>query len=158
MAAEGYGTGTVVTAIPGAGIDAIDWTLDNWGQVLLACPDRAMAVGKTPFQPIYQWTPGASKATVITSAPPVNDGIFVAMPERQIIAWGSTQTGIQDPLLINWCDVGNYNQWIPLVTNQAGSFRIPKGSRIVGCIQGPQQGYQADIDLWAMQYGPACRS
>jgi hypothetical protein len=149
----GYGTGTPVSPAVGPAIDAIDWTLDNWGEVLIACPDRDQPFQATPFQPIYQWDVDSSSATIITAAPPVNDGIFVAMPQRQIVAWGSTQTGIQDPLLINWCDVGNYNQWIPTVTNQAGSFRIPKGSRIVGCAQGPQQAIiWTDIDVWSMQY------
>jgi hypothetical protein len=85
-----------------------------------------------------------------------NAGIFVAMPQRQIIAWGSTFNGVQDPLLIRWCDIENYEQWIALPTNQAGSYRIPKGSKIVGCIQGPQQGLiWTDLALWAMQYvGP----
>lgn len=149
----GYGTGTPVTPSVGPAIDAIDWTLDNFGEILIACPDRLFPTDGTQFQPIYQWDEGAAQATIITNAPPVNDGIFVAMPQRQIVAWGSTQTGIQDPLLISWCDIGNFNQWIPLVTNQAGSFRIPKGSRIVGCVQGPQQAIVwTDIDVWSMQY------
>lgn len=149
----GYGTGTPVTPSVGPAIDAIDWTLDNFGEILIACPDRVFPADGTQFQPIYQWDDGAASATIITNAPPVNDGIFVAMPQRQIVAWGSTQTGIQDPLLISWCDIGNFNQWIPLVTNQAGSFRIPKGSRIVGCFQGPQQAIVwTDIDVWSMQY------
>jgi hypothetical protein len=39
------------------------------------------------------------------------------------------------------------------VTNQAGSYRIPKGSRIVTAAQGPQQGLiLTDIDAWSMQY------
>ena len=152
----GYGTGTSVSPSQGAAIDAIDWTLDNFGEILIACPDRAAPVNGTPFQPIYQWPIGSAQATIITNAPPVNDGVFVAMPQRQIVAWGSTQTGIQDQLLINWCDVGNFNQWIALVTNQAGSYRIPKGSSIVGAVQGPQQGIiWTDIDCWSMQYiGP----
>jgi len=149
----GYGTGPPVTPSVGPAIDAIDWTLDNFGEVLIACPDRNQPFQATPFQPIYQWDEGAAQATIITNAPPVNDGIFVAMPQRQIVAWGSTQTGIPDPLLISWCDVGNFNQWIPLVTNQAGSFRIPKGSKIVACVQGPQQGIVwTDVDVWSMQY------
>jgi hypothetical protein len=75
------------------------------------------------------------------------------MPQRQIIAWGSTFTGIPDPLLIRWCDIQNYSQWIAQSTNQAGSYRITKGSRIVGCIQGPQQGLVwTDLSVWAMQY------
>jgi hypothetical protein len=108
--------------------------------------------------PIYQWNPTVSSpvATVIPTAPPVNDGMFVAMPQRQIIAWGSTFTGVKDPLLIRWCDVNNYDVWNALITNQAGSYRIPKGSKIVQCIQGPQQGLVwTDIGIWAMQYvGP----
>jgi hypothetical protein len=152
----GYGTGTNVQPATGPPIDAIDWTLDNFGSYLIAVPDRVAAANGTPFQPIYQWNPGAAQATIITNAPPFNDGAFVAMPQRQIVAWGSTQTGIQDPLLINWCDVNNPNQWIALVTNQAGSFRIPTGSKIVGCLQGPQQALVfTDIDVYAMQYiGP----
>jgi hypothetical protein len=152
----GYGSGTQVVPSTGVPIDAIDWNLSNWGDILIANPDRRPPPDGTPFQPIYQWEVGAAQATIITNAPPVNDGIFVAMPQRQIVAWGSTQTGVQDPLLISWCDVGNFNQWIPLVTNQAGSYRIPKGSRIVGALQGPQQALiWTDLAVWSMQYiGP----
>lgn len=152
----GYGTGNPVTPTTGNPIDALDWTLDNWGEILIACADRVPVPSSPQYQPIYAWDVTAQQATVIPQAPPVNDGIFVAMPQRQIIAWGSTQTGVQDPLLINWCDVNNFNQWIALATNQAGSFRIPRGSRIVGAVQGPQQGIiWTDIDAWSMQYiGP----
>lgn len=114
-----------------------------------------ISIQSAPFQPIYQWEPVTNSltATVIPQAPPVNDGIFVAMPQRQIIAWGSTFTGVQDPLLIRWCDVDNYGSWIANVTNQAGSYRLSKGSKIVGCIQASQQGLVwTDIGLWSMQY------
>lgn len=145
----GFGTGVpqAVTNLPP--ITAIDWTLDNWGEVLVASPFGGA---------IFTWNPtsGDETALVIPEAPPVNNGMFVAMPQRQIIAWGSTFTGIVDPLLIRWCDVNNYNQWIASITNQAGSYRIPKGSRIIQCIQGPQQGLVwTDLGVWAMQYiGP----
>lgn len=148
----GYGTGTAVVPSTGDPIEATDWSLDNWGEVLLASPVNDYT---PPFQPIYQWaaSSGAPFATIIPNAPPVNDGFFVAMPQRQIVAWGSTFNGIQDPLLIRWCDVNNYNDWIGTVLNQAGSYRLPKGSKIVGCIQGPQQGLVwTDIGVWSMQY------
>ena len=150
----GYGTGISLTPALGTSIAATDWTLDNWGEILIACAKGTSSDG-VAFTGIYQWDPtsGSPIATVIPQAPPVNDGIFVAMPQRQIIAWGSTFTGIQDPLLIRWCDVNNFNSWIAQITNQAGSFRIPKGSKIVGCIQGPQQGLVwTDLALWSMQY------
>jgi len=86
-------------------------------------------------------------------APKVNEGCFVAMPQRQIIAYGSTFTGIKDPLLVRWCDIGNFTSWVGTVANQAGSFRIPKGSRIVSGLQGPQQGVLwTDLSVFSMQY------
>ena len=151
----GYGSGTAVVPNTGTAVAASDWALDNWGKVLLSCPVTAI----TPsFRPIYQWDAeaGSPTATVIPTAPVVNETFFVAMPQRQIIAMGSTFTGVQDPLLIRWCDVNNYNSWTATVTNQAGSYRLPKGSRIVGGIQGPQQGLiWTDLGVWSMQYiGP----
>jgi hypothetical protein len=146
----GYGTGTNVTPGIGTPIGATDWTLDNFGEVLLACP-----INGTLFQPIYAWDPlsGSPTASVIANAPPLNDGFFVAMPERQIVAWGSTETGIQDPLLVRWCDVASFNNWIGTPIDQAGAFRLTRGSKIVGGIQGPQQGLLwTDLDLWSMQY------
>ena len=145
----GYGSGSPPDPDVGTPINAVDWTLDNWGEILIACPYGG---------PIYYWSPagGAEIALAIANAPSVNEGMFVAMPQRQIIAWGSTFTGIIDPLLIRWCDVNNFDSWIALITNQAGSYRIPKGSRIVQCVQGPQQGLiWTDLGVWAMQYaGP----
>jgi len=78
------------------------------------------------------------------------------MPERQIVAWGSSFTLSADPLSIRYSDVGNIQSWTATSLNQAGSYRIPTGSKIVVCIQGPQQGLiWTDLDVWAMQYvGP----
>lgn len=147
----GYGTGGVATFTFNSGVPiaATDWTLDNWGSDLIACP-----VGG----PLFSWSPKSSSAVanLIFGAPITNDGAFVAMPQRQVVAWGSTFEGVQDPLLIRWSDVGDYNTWTATLTNQAGSYRLPKGSKIVGCIQGPQQGLVwTDLAIWAMQYvGP----
>lgn len=145
----GYGTGVAPTASTGTPINAIDWTLDNLGSNLIACPLNG---------PIYEWTAnsGQTVAQIIPEAPNVNAGMFIAMPQRQVVAWGSTFDGIQDPLLIRWSDVENYNQWIALLTNQAGSYRITRGSKIVQCIQAGQQGLVwTDLGIWSMQYaGP----
>jgi hypothetical protein len=225
--AGGWSVGVPVAPAVGVNIPAKDWTLDNWGQTLVACPigtpftrtttaatgiagvatlqfaslgyaippgevitvtgmvpsgyngthvvtssttttvsflSAATGVQTTagtivaenvPFQPIYAWNPASNDqtATILPNAPPYSDGIFVAMPQRQIIAWGSTFTGVPDPLLIRWCDIDNYDVWIGQATNQAGSYRIPKGSRIVSCIQGPQQALiWTDVAVWSMQY------
>ena len=143
----GFGVGTAPTATPGTAITASDWTLDNFGENLIACPAGG---------PIYFWSPSGSlqNAQILSGQVPlVNDGIFVAMPQRQVIAWGSSFTLQPDPLLIRWSDVADSTVWIGTATNQAGSYRIPTGSKIVTCIQGPQQGLiWTDLDLWSMQY------
>jgi len=142
----GYGTGVPFVPQNGQSIQTADWTLDNWGEILISCPLNG---------PIYEWSPiaGYSTSAVINTAPAVNAGIVVAMPQRQIVAWGSTLTGIQDPLLIRWCDVDDFTVWTGTTTNQAGYFRIPKGSKIVECIQAAQQTLVwTDLGLWSMQY------
>jgi hypothetical protein len=145
----GYGTGIPPYNGAGTPITATDWTLDNWGAQLISCPLNG---------PVYQWDPASGNpvAQIIPNAPTVNAGVFVAMPQRQVIAWGSTFTGVLDPMLIRWSDVNDYDEWIALVTNQAGSYRLPKGSRIVQCIQAAQQALVwTDLGIWAMQYsGP----
>lgn len=146
---DGYGGVISGTGARGVPINATDWSLDNWGAVLIASPLGG---------PVYAWNPSVSNAVagIIVNAPPVNQGVFVAMPQRQIIAWGSTFTGIIDPMQIRWCDVDNYDSWILTPTNQVGDYRIPKGSRIVQGIQAGQQGLLwTDLGIWAMQYvGP----
>jgi len=145
----GYGSGVAAPSGTGTAITATDWTLDNWGEIFVACPLNG---------PIYTWSPSDNTpvATIIANAPIANSGAVVAMPQRQIIAWGSTFNGVQDALLVRWCDVNNYDVWAPQITNQAGSFRIPKGSKVVQCIQGPQQTLVwTDLAVWSMQYvGP----
>ena len=146
----GFGQGNTSSGSSGTPITATDWTLDNYGELLVACPAGG---------PIYYWSPEGTlqQAQLIGGdAPMVNDGIFVAMPERQIVAWGSSFTLSADPLSIRYSDVGNIQSWTATSLNQAGSYRIPTGSKIVVCIQGPQQGLiWTDLDVWAMQYvGP----
>lgn len=149
--AYGYGDGGYGTGIPpisgtGTPINAIDWTLDNWGEILISSPYGG---------PIYTWSPssGDPVAQIIPEAPTVNAGIIVSMPQRQIVAWGSTFNGIQDPLLIRWCEVNNYNVWYAQIGNQAGSYRLSSGSRIVQILQGPQQNLiWTDVGIWSMQY------
>jgi len=146
----GFGVGTSQPSVPGTAITATNWTLDNFGQDLIACPTGGA---------IYYWQPNGQlqNAQIIGgNCPTVNNGIFVAMPERQVIAYGSSFTLAPDPLLVRWSDIEDFTQWEGSVTNQAGSYRIPTGSKIVTGIQGPQQGLLwTDLDLWAMQYvGP----
>jgi uncharacterized protein YbdZ (MbtH family) len=142
-----YGSGFVPATTTGTAIEAVDWSLDNWGSILIASP-----VGGA----IYYWQPVGSNISNLSyapNAPLFNEGCFVAMPQRQIIAYGSSFDSIQDPLLLRWCDVEDFSVWIATANNQAGSYRIPTGSRIVGAMQASQQALVwTDLDLWSMTY------
>ena len=148
----GYSTGAVPAAQTGTPITATDWTLDNWGQVLLACPEGG---------PIFTWQPNSGFATAspltANDAPVRNTGMFVSMQTQMVIAYGSTDPqsiGLDtDPLLVKWCAQGDYTDWTPSQTSQAGSRRIPTGSKLVSGLSVSQQELLwTDLDLWSMTY------
>lgn len=138
-----------INAASGPGADS-NWYLDNFGEIGLIS-----ATG----EPIYAYQPPAGTtpvATLISTGPQINTGMFVAMPQAQIIAFGSEVLGVQDPMLVRWCDTSDYEQWTAAVGNQAGSYRLSQGSRIVGGIQAPMATLLwTDVGLWVMGYvGP----
>lgn len=149
----GYGTGTLYPAQTGIDYEASDWTLANWGELLVACPKDG---------PIFYWSPssGFTNASVVSGAPPINAGVFVSMSEQILIAYGSSvplDIGYQQqPLLVQWCTQGNLFDWTVNSQTQAGNFTIPLGSAIIGGMAVPNQNLiWTDTDLWAMSYiGP----
>ena len=164
QAGTGYGLGNFGTGVYGFGtgstsvqtgnrIAVTDWTSDNWGSLSVSCPQGGG---------IYYWDPagGFTNASVVSSAPPFNNGIFVSMSEQILVAYGSSvHQGIgwqQEPLLVQWCDVSNFFQWDATAATQAGNFVIPIGSAIkAGAAVSNQNLIWTDLDLWAMAYiGP----
>lgn len=149
----GFGTGVVPSQQTGTDITATSWTTDNWGEILIACPENGG---------IYYWQPGSGfqTASIISTAPPYNTGIFISTSQQVLIAYGSSvQVGIgyqQQPLLVQWSDVSNFFQWTANATTQAGNFVIPLGSKLVaGLAVSNQNLLWTDLDLWAMNYvGP----
>ena len=149
----GYGTGSSVSNQTGPDIASASWTSGNWGSILLANPIN---------DGIYYWQPGSGfqTASLISSAPVYNAGIFISNTEQIVIAYGSSVSvglGVQQqPLLVQWSDVGNFFQWTVSSTTQAGNFTLPSGSKIVGGLAVANQNLLwTDTDLWAMNYvGP----
>jgi len=94
------------------------------------------------------------------TAPQKNNGMFVAMPQAQVIVFGTE--GLMgdpttfDPLKLRWSDAGTYDVWSATVSNQAGTYRLSRGSKIVGGVQAPQTTLiLTDTDLWGVSYvGP----
>jgi hypothetical protein len=134
------------------------WFLGNMGQDgLVLASGGPLEVYKPPITngPFLTVVGGGSPAT----APQKSNGFIIGMPQAQVILFGSEPimgTGVQDPLLIRWSDIGTYDSYTAAVDNQAGSYRLSRGARIVGAIQGPQAALiLTDTDLWLMSYiGP----
>jgi hypothetical protein len=152
-----YGEGPYGLGGAGSGVQtgdllqATDWTQDNWGEILLACPEGGA---------IYYWQPGSGfqNLGIIGAGPFYNDGMFISMAQQQVIAWGSsidarTAGGIgiyQDPLLIQWSDIGNFFQWTPAAANFARNFRVPTGSKCRAGAAGKNRNLVwTDLDLYA---------
>jgi hypothetical protein len=154
----GWGSGAQPTQLPGTefppppgtpgfgNVNPDDWTLANFGSVLLSNPTNG---------PLFQWDPlsGLLNAGMIPQAPAYMTGFFISMPAQQVIAYGASTAQVQDPMLVAWCDNARLNVWTASTANQAGTFRLTRGSRIVGGLQGPQQAMLwTDVGLWVMAY------
>lgn len=137
-------SGGAANAIP-----AITTTSDNWGEFLMSCSQGG---------PVNVWMPASgtsTRATVVSTAPLINNFIFVATQIQQLICLGSVNaaTGVFDPMLIRWSDIGDYTQFTPAVGNAAGSFRLAIGSQITaGIAMVGQNLIWTDLTLYSMQF------
>ena len=119
----GYGLYNYGVSRPDIGqiTQATTWSLDNWGENLVAC---ANTDGK-----IYEWALNTgTDAAAITNAPEDCTGIVVTA-ERSIMALGAEG----DKRRIDWCDVENNTVWTASETNLAGSYSLTtNGSLMCG--------------------------
>jgi len=134
---EGYGTARTASTFGGR---ARIWSLDNWGEDLLASPNG---------EALYWWqrqTGPDSRAIVRPNAPANIERMLVGPDDRHVLALGTnllsndatTVTGQQDRMFVRWCQGDDFDIWVPLdgsipgtVGNDAGSKRLDTGSRIV---------------------------
>jgi len=145
----GWGTSTWNTSTWGTEratssvvLDPGNWSLDNYGQVLVA----TIRDGET-----FTWNAGASSARTIraskstsgfsTSANPTASRLTqVSDRDRHLFHFG-TETTIgdpttQDPMFIRFSNQEDLNDYTPTAVNTAGTFRLDKGNRIVGAVSG----------------------
>lgn len=153
----GWGTGFST----GFGLQLRLWSQSNFGEDLLFSP-RGGA--------LYLWQPGAGATPAFntrgvlvsgTDVPSRINEIMVSDSTRIVIAFGCSDYGAYgsamfDPLLIRWTAQESYTDWTPSVTNQAGSYRLSRGSEIVGALQTRQEILVwTDAAVYSMQYlGP----
>ena len=134
--AWGISTWGTARTISNTDIDAASWSLDNFGELLIA----TIKNGST-----YKWAPTAgtgvsSRATIITGNPTASVLTRVSDRDRHLIHFGTETTignpSTQDPMFIRFSDQEDIELYEPTSTNTAGTFRIDNGSTIVAAVKG----------------------
>jgi hypothetical protein len=160
----GWGTSTWGTVAWGIGstsssviLDPGNWSLDNFGQQLIA----TIKNGKT-----FVWDPGTTspllttRATIMTGAPTASILTIVSDRDRHVVHFG-TETTIgdptsQDPMFIRFSDQEDYEVYQPTSINTAGTFRLDTGNKIIAAVSGKDYNLiLTDTAAYTMQFvGP----
>jgi hypothetical protein len=136
------------------------WSHDNFGEDLLIC---ARGAG------VFYWDESGgtgARAVSLTALganlpPTLALQVMVSDIDRHVICFGAdplndgrtARTGAVDPMFIAWSDQENVEQWEPLNTNTAGSFRLSAGSAIVGAVRARQETLiWTDTSLYSMTF------
>lgn len=123
---EGFGAGLYGDGLYGTPrsstvsiTDATTWSLDTWGQNLVAC--------STSDGDLYEWAL-TGDAAVISGAPTGCSGLVVT-DERFLFALGAGGNKRK----VQWSDQENNTSWTPSATNQAGDKELQTaGSLMAG--------------------------
>jgi hypothetical protein len=132
---------------------ANQWSLDNWGEDLLAVRRGG---------PLYVWDANASvapvRATLVTAAPAKINSIVVSPNDRHVLAFGTYEyaTSAFNPLLVRWSDQEDYTNWTPSISSTSGEIKLIDGTKIVGGIRSRNVIHVwTDRSLYGVQYiGP----
>lgn len=90
--------------------------------------------------------------------PTEQGAMMVSDQSRFTLLFGANSElgGAYDPLLVRWSAQESVTEWVPSITNQAGSVRLSHGSYIANALQGRQEiVVWTDSALYSLQYlGP----
>ncbi len=167
VASTGWGSGTYGAGTWGS-ISALGatnqlriWTHDNFGEDLLINPRGGG---------VFYWdeSSGTSTRAVALSSlsganltPTLALQVLVSDVDRHVICFGAdplndsgtARTGAIDPMFIAWSDQEQAEEWQPLPTNTAGSFRLSAGSAIIGAVRSRQETLVwTDTSLYSMTF------
>ena len=156
----GAGTWGSVTAL-GATNQLRIWTHDNFGEDLII---NARGAG------VFYWDESSGTSTRAVALSSLSGAnltptralqVLVSDIDRHVICFGAdplndsgtARTGAIDPMFIAWSDQENVEEWEPLPTNTAGSFRLSAGSAIIGAIRARQETLiWTDTSLYSMTF------
>lgn len=112
---EAYGTQRQESDIPDP---ATTWSLDSWGEYLVACSD---ADGK-----VYEWQLNTGTPAAQVANAPINNRGIVVTDERFLMCLGAGG----NPRKVQWSDRENNTVWTPAATNEAGDIELQSNGRI----------------------------
>jgi len=132
---------------------ANQWSLDNWGEDLLAVRRGSQ---------LFHWDADASispvRASIVGTGPSKINSIVVSPNDRHVIALGTNEyaTSIFNPLLLRWSDQEDYTNWTPSISSTSGELQLIDGTKIVGGIRSRNTIHVwTDKALYGLQYtGP----
>jgi len=141
-----FGTGFFGQPRPNYGnySEATTWSLDNWGEYLVACSPND---GR-----LLEWQLNtAADAAPIANAPVNNSGLIVT-EERFLFALGAGG----NPRKVQWSDREDNTTWSPLSTNEAGDIELQTSGQIMQGIRTRGQTLIiTDVDAHTARYlGP----
>jgi hypothetical protein len=128
-----WGTGRAASDVS---LEAGSWSLDNYGQKLIA----TIQAGKT-----FTWDPIAvsgtalqTRATVLTGAPTKSYMTIVSDRDRHLFHMGTETTigttSTYNRMFIRFSNQEDPEVYTPTATNTAGTFQLDAGSKIMGAI------------------------
>jgi len=155
----GWGAGSWGQGAWGVGVSSTTeirfWSQSNFGEDLI--------LGHRGGD-IYYWDAdnGVQTRAVLLSSrsgasdvPTVQNLILVSDINRFVFCFGTNELGSStlDPTLLRWSDQENATNWTPSATNQAGSLRLSRGTKIVAASQSRQEVLVwTDSSLYSLQY------
>tara|TARA_R100000697_G_scaffold69318_1_gene81723 strand:+ start:4871 stop:7024 length:2154 start_codon:yes stop_codon:yes gene_type:complete len=119
-------------------IDPASWSLDNFGQQLIATIKNGRSFSWNPINADSNAL--QTRAVVISNAPTASVMSLVSDRDRHLFMLGTEttigSTGTQDKLFIRFSDQENISDYTATSINTAGSFRLDSGTKIVGAVKG----------------------
>ena len=103
--------------------EVTSWSLDTWGQYLVACSNDD---GK-----LYEWQLGTTTPAAVISNAPTDCLGLVVTEDRFLMALGAGG----DVRKVQWCDFEDNTLWTPASTNQAGDITLQTSGRIMSGIR-----------------------
>jgi hypothetical protein len=103
----------------GSVVSATTWSLDNWGENLVAC---SSSDGK-----IYEWALDTDTDAVAISGAPINNTGIVVTDERFLFALGAGGNFRR----VQWSDREDNTTWTPAATNEAGDIELQTSGTIL---------------------------